>query len=169
VRLLIYGFGPYRNFKKNITERILKSFPLRKRVKRVVFPVRFDRSQFLRALRRYRPDAVLGLGQCSRGRQLRIERRAVNRRREQSGHKLRPIGSRSSRWLSTTLKLEKGGQARFSTHAGDYVCNYSMYVILDYLKRKRLPARFGFIHIPHDYSITKAKRFLAETTKRIDP
>lgn len=165
MRLLIYGFGPYRQFKKNITEKIVRSLPPRRGIKKIVFPVRFSKSQFLNALRRFRPDVVLGIGQCSQGRHLRIERRAVNKRR--SGKKGKTVVSGGPRWLSTTLKLGRGGQARFSNDAGDYVCNYSMYVILDYLERKRLATRFGFVHVPHNYSAPKAKRFLIGETKRI--
>jgi len=69
--------------------------------------------------------------------------------------------------LASNLKLDRDRQARFSTDAGDYVCNYSMYVILDYVKRHHLPTRFGFVHIPHDYNLAKAKRFLLSATKAI--
>ncbi|MBI2229137.1 MAG: hypothetical protein HYU46_08565, partial [Deltaproteobacteria bacterium] len=52
-------------------------------------------------------------------------------------------------------------------NASDYVCNYSMYVILDYLKRCRLPIRYGFIHIPHDYDPRKASRILSRVIGKI--
>ncbi|TAK06247.1 hypothetical protein EPO44_05600, partial [bacterium] len=51
--------------------------------------------------------------------------------------------------------------------AGDYVCNYSMYVILDHLKRRRLLSRFGFIHIPHDYNPARARRFILSVARKI--
>jgi pyroglutamyl-peptidase len=167
VRLLIYGFGPYRQFRENITEKILRNFPKRSGVKKIIFPVRFNKRQFLEALRKYRPDTVLGLGQCSAGQRLRIERRAVNRRRGSDRHKPRRIIQGGSYWLATSLRLEKSPQARFSKLAGDYVCNYSMYVILDYIQRHQLPMRFGFIHVPHQYNLDAAKSFLMQVTKRI--
>lgn len=43
MRLLIYGFGPYKQFKDNITEKILRRLPARNGVKKVVFPARFQK------------------------------------------------------------------------------------------------------------------------------
>jgi len=167
VRLLIYGFGPYQQFKENITEKILTSFPKRRGVKKIIFPVRFDKSQFIRALREHCPDAVLGLGRCSEGQRLRIERRAANRKRKNKASTIRPILSGGSKWISTSLRLKKGRETKFSKDAGDYVCNYSMYVILDYIKRHHLATRFGFIHIPHQYDSGTAKNFLLRVIRGI--
>lgn len=167
MRLLIYGFGPYKKFKDNITEKILRRFPAKSGVKKVIFPVRFQKRQFLETLEKYKPDVILGLGQSSKSRRLKIERRAVNQRREAQREKPRSIHPGGSKWLETNLKLSGGGQAKTSYDAGDYVCNYSMYVILDYLKRRRLPTRFGFIHIPHDYNPVYARRFLLRIAREI--
>jgi pyrrolidone-carboxylate peptidase len=76
MRLLMYGFGPYREFADNITEKILGKFPQRRGLKKIVFPVRFRKRQFISAVKNYKPDIILGLGQCSRGQRLRIESRA---------------------------------------------------------------------------------------------
>lgn len=160
MHLLIYGFGPYKQFKENITARVLKKLPEKKGVKKVIFPVRFQQRQFIEALKKHKPEVVLGLGQTSRGTRLKIERRAVNRRRENKNEKTRPICPGGARWLSTTLRLTGGSQARQSNNAGDYVCNYSMYVILDYLRHRGIPARFGFIHMPHDYNLRSARRYV---------
>jgi len=62
--------------------------------------------------------------------------------------------------LLTTLKLKSGRQATRSDNAGDYVCNYSMYVMLDHIASRKLDIPFGFIHIPHDYDQRKARRFV---------
>jgi len=71
-----------------------------------------------------------------------------------------PILMEGKRTLSTNLKLDPGRETRSSKDAGEYVCNYSMYIILDYLKRRRLDVPFGFIHVPHNYDSRKAIRFL---------
>jgi pyrrolidone-carboxylate peptidase len=42
-----------------------------------------------------------------------------------------------------------------------------MYVILDFIKRRRLPVRYGFIHVPHQYDAKKAIRLLLEAIDRI--
>lgn len=152
MRLLIYGFGPYKQFQDNSTQRVVGILPRSQNLKKIVFPVRFDKRQFTDAVKEYNPDVVLGLGQCSRGKRLRIERRAINRKRNEKKERARPIVGGGPKWLPTTLKrgtFRFGKQAKSSRDAGDYVCNFSMYVILDYLKHHDPAARFGFIHIPH--------------------
>ena len=168
MRILIYGFGPYRRFRDNVTEKILRRLPGRSGLRKMVFPVHFRRGQFVQAVRKNRPDLILGLGQCSKGKKLRIESRALNRRRIDKSEQARPIVRGGPRQLSTNLKLNIGSAARISRNAGDYVCNYSMYVILDYLRRRRAPVRFGFVHIPHDFDPGRASRILAKAVDRIE-
>ncbi len=168
MRILIYGFGPYRQFQENVSETILRRLPKRRWLKKVIFPVLFHKRQFIDAVKKHEPDVILGLGQCSRGRRLRIERRAVNKRRDRRVEKARRIVPEGSARLLTNLKLSLGPKARPSRDAGDYVCNYSMYVILDHLKRRRLPIRYGFIHIPHDYDPESAGRFLRKAIESIE-
>jgi pyroglutamyl-peptidase len=167
MRLLIYGFRPYRQYKENITEKIIKRLPKRRGLRRVVFPVRFQKGQFIEAVKKYKPDVILGLGQCSRGRRLRIETRAVNKRRNDRKERKKPIVPGGSRWLSTNLKMRPGRQARISHDAGGYVCNFSIYVILDFLKHRNLATRFGFIHISRDYSLARAQRFLLRAARNL--
>jgi pyrrolidone-carboxylate peptidase len=166
MRVLIYGFGPYRDFQENITATILPLLPKRRSLKKVVFPVRFNKGQFTGTIKAFNPDVILGLGQCSKGRLLRIESVAVNKRRNNKGEKAKPIIPGGARLLSTNLNLDLRGAARFSRNAGDYVCNYSMYVILDFLKRRRFSIQFGFIHIPYRYDVRKAVRLLVKATKK---
>ena len=167
MRLLVYGFGPYRGFHENVTETIVRKLPKRRWMKKLIFAVRFHRGQFIKAVKRYQPDVILGLGQSSKGRLLRIESRAVNRKRNNKTEKAKPILRAGSRRLVTNLRLNLGQQSRSSNNAGDYVCNYSMYVILDFIKRRRLPVRYGFIHVPHQYDTKKAIRLSLEAIDRI--
>ena len=132
MRLLVYGFGRYREFRDNITEKILRKLPQRTGLKKIVFPVRFHKVQFISAVKKHKPDVILGLGQCTRGRHLRIESQATNRRRNNPNGKGRPIITGEPLRLRTDLKMALGPQGKASNKAGDYVCNYSMYVILDF-------------------------------------
>ena len=168
MRILLYGFGVYRNFKENVTEKIIRRWPRRRQLSKIIFPVRFHRRPFVDAVRKHDPEVILGLGQCSRGRRLRIEQRAVNKRRNDRRERAKPIIRGGPRQFRANLGLDISSQARISRNAGDYVCNYSMYVILDYLKRRRLPARYGFVHVPHDYDPRKAMRSLLKTIDRIE-
>jgi pyrrolidone-carboxylate peptidase len=165
MRILLYGFGPYRQFADNITARIIASLPARRALKKVIFPVRFRARQFVDALNQHRPDVVLGLGQSSR-KQIDIEMRAKNRRRARKNDTPRPIFANRRRWLPTTLKLRPGRWIGRSQDAGDYVCNFSMYVLLNEIARERRSVRFGFIHIPHDYDKEKAARMLRRVLKQ---
>jgi len=167
MRLLIYGFGPYRQFSDNITARILQKLPKRKPIKKIIFPVRFRKTQFTKAVTEFEPDIILGLGQCSRGRLMRIENVAANQRRNSRREKPKMITPRGAATLATTLKLNLGRNARSSRNAGDYVCNYSMYVILDFLKRGGQPIPFGFVHIPHQYDEKRAGRLLTKAIDRL--
>ena len=169
MRILIYGFGAYRQFKQNITQQVLGKLRRSAGLKKIVFPVRFDRRQFTSAVKQYRPDVVLGLGQCSRGRLMRIERRAINRKRNNGKGRARPIVRGGPRRLPTTLKLETlglGKSAKVSRDAGDYVCNFSMYIMLNYLRRCRPDARFGFIHIPRDFNPERVVRFVRRILRK---
>lgn len=166
MRLLIYGFGPYRQFKDNVTEKILRQFPRRAGLQKIIFPVRFHKSQFVNAIKDHKPDVILGLGQCSRGRGLRIERQAANKRRNEKSDEPRPIIPGGAARLRTNLKLALGG--RSSNNAGEYVCNYSMYVMLDFITRRHLPICYGFVHIPHRYDDKKALRLLAAAIGKME-
>jgi pyrrolidone-carboxylate peptidase len=132
----------------------------------VVFPVRFHRGQFLEALRRHNPDAVLGLGQSARS-AIEIETRAVNRRRASKKARARPIRQRGLRWLPTTMEIKIGQRIKRSDDAGDYVCNFSMYVMLEQLQRAQANIEFGFMHIPHDADLGQARRLVERVLKNL--
>jgi pyroglutamyl-peptidase len=167
---LLYGFGPYKQFRSNITSKIVRKVPRSANLKTIVFPVRFNKTQFTAAIRKNNPDIILGLGQCSTGTKLRIERRAVNRRRNNKEDKGRAIVRGGAKFLPTTLKLRSLGRgAQPSLSAGDYVCNYSMYVMLDYIKRRGKKVRYGFIHIPHNYPRVRAEQLIRLAARRLAP
>jgi pyroglutamyl-peptidase len=164
-RILLYGFGPYRQFNDNISARIIKSLPARSGLKRVIFPVRFQRSQFIDALHRHVPQLVLGLGQSARKR-IEIELQAKNRRRARKSGKSRPIHANGPKTWKATLEIKSGRWISRSMNAGDYVCNYSMFVLLDEIGRRQLKIPFGFIHIPHDYDQFKARRVIQRVLRQ---
>ena len=157
MRILVYGFGPYRQFRDNITARIVKSLPRQAGLKKIIFPVRFQRRQFIDVLDRYKPQVILGLGQSSRS-QIEVETCARNRRRVSKLAPPRPICKDKPKLLPTTLPIRPGRVSGSSNNAGDYVCNYSMYVLLEEIDRRRMRTLFGFIHIPHDCDVRKANR-----------
>jgi pyrrolidone-carboxylate peptidase len=68
--------------------------------------------------------------------------------------------------LPTTLKIRAGRSVRRSIDAGAYVCNYSMYLFLDAIRREGGKARFGFIHIPHDWELDEAARLVRRVLRQ---
>ena len=165
MRILLYGFGPYRQFRDNITAKVIQSLPAQSGLKKIIFPVRFERGQFISALRRHKPDVVLGLGQSSR-QQIDVEARAKNRRRARRSDQPRTITLNGPKTRPTTLEIETGRWIGKSTNAGDYVCNYSMFVLLDEIARKELKIDFGFVHIPHDCDQEKASLFVQRVLRQ---
>jgi pyroglutamyl-peptidase len=161
MRLLVYGFGPYRQFRDNITARIIHALAKQAGVRKFVIPVRFQRRQFVELLERFQPEMILGLGQSSR-RRIEVESRAKNRRRARKGDKARPIFRHQPQFFPTTLTIKAGRSVGKSKNAGDFVCNYSMYLLLDAIARRARPTRFGFVHIPHDYDEKKARRIVEQ-------
>jgi pyroglutamyl-peptidase len=166
-RILVYGFGPYRQFRDNVTKKVLRHLPRRRGLKKVVFPVRFYRGQFIAAIKKHEPDIVLGLGQCSGGGRLRLEARAVNARRARKDQKAKPIVGDGAAQLMTNLAVALGPRGRRSRFAGDYVCNFSMYVMLDFLARQESKTRYGFVHIPHDYDPREAAMILDRALEKL--
>jgi pyrrolidone-carboxylate peptidase len=138
----------------------VRAFPRRRGLKKIVFPVRFHKGQFTGALKDFRPDVVLGLGQCSRGSLLRQERRAVNRRRTAKDQRPTRILRDAPAALFTNLHVNLEGGSKWSQDAGNYVCNFSMYVMLDYIRRRKLPVLYGFVHVPRGYEAKRAVRIL---------
>jgi len=149
MRVFVYGFGPYGEFRNNITETIIKALPPLPALRTAVFPVRFNRRQFIDALERHKPDHVIGLGQCTRDR-IELESRAINRKQTGNMGPAKPIRKSGAEFLMTTLDIDLGSEVGHSDAAGDYVCNYSMYVMLQYISRSGRDIRFGFFHIPYN-------------------
>lgn len=159
VRLLVYGFGPYREFSENITAQIVESLTPRPGLRKIVFPVRFHRKQFIDALCAPMPLMVLGLGQSSRPR-IEVETRAINRRRSSKNRAPRPITAGGEAWLPATMPLTVTRPAAKSINAGDYVCNFSMYVMLEELERHEHHGGFAFVHIPFDHDLPAACHYI---------
>jgi pyroglutamyl-peptidase len=159
VRVLVYGFGPYRNFTENITAQIIESLAPRPGLRKIIFPVRFHRKQFVDALRKPIPLMVLGLGQSARPR-IEVETRAINRRRAGKASASRPITAGGEAWMPATMPLSVTRPSAKSINAGDYVCNFSMYVMLEELERQEHQGGFAFVHIPFDYDLPAACRYV---------
>ncbi|MDD5217888.1 MAG: hypothetical protein PHS88_07270 [Candidatus Omnitrophica bacterium] len=158
MKILVYGFSPYKNYSENITERIIRKIRNRKDLTKIIFPVAFQKHIFLEKIRKNNPGVILGLGQHPRSKKMRIERKAVNLKRENKQEQAKIISKNKPAHLFINVKLKKDNNSWISYDAGKYVCNFSMYVISDFSKNKNI--KFAFIHIPKDYSVNKAVKFV---------
>jgi pyrrolidone-carboxylate peptidase len=159
MKILIYGFGPYKKYKENISEKVVRKIKSKRNLVKVVFSSKFDRKMFLDKIRKVKPDIVIGLGQHTRGGKIRIERKAVNLRRDSKKEKIIFKNKPKHRFLN--LKLKKDKNSWLSYNAGKYICNYSMYVICG------LDVKFAFVHIPKDYGLGRAVRFIDGIIKNL--
>lgn len=144
-RILIYGFGPYQQYTSNITEILLRSMKLPRNVFKEVFEVRFSRHMFETIFETVQPDVILGLGQHPRARKLRIERRTHKR-------------DHPAQTRFVNLSLPHTSETTVTYDAGNYVCNYSMWVSMAWCLQN--DARYGFLHVPKDYSTKRLEKYV---------
>ncbi|HEY9840918.1 MAG: hypothetical protein ACAI44_02005 [Candidatus Sericytochromatia bacterium] len=167
--ILIYGFAPFRRYRRNVTQDIIESLPQRPNWHREVLPVRFEAGLFLPLLENLQPEYVLGLGQCPRGEQLRIERRGHNHMRENKADPLAPIDPAGPDHLAPNWTIGANSQRRLSYDAGSYVCNYSIYLLGRHAAERG--AKYAFLHIPRNYPVKVGLRHivqLLEETERVN-
>jgi pyrrolidone-carboxylate peptidase len=157
MKLLVYAFEPYGRNKQNISQQVLSKLRKREGVRKINLPVKFDSSVLLDAVRKTKPDAILGLGQYPRGKKIRIERLAKNQKKSKT-QPLSTITSNVRPTVAVTLKLAPNNNAWISYNAGRYVCNYSIYVLLTNTATKDIP--LGFLHIPKNTKLSKATKFV---------
>ena len=72
----------------------------------------------------------------------------------------RIINPMGPKLYSTNLKLKKVPGTTVSYDAGEYLCNFTMYTILDFIKKENLKTKFAFLHIPKNYNLQKALKII---------
>jgi len=153
MKILVYGFKPRRPGKQgNISEKVIKRLKPRHGVVKVVFPTAFDREGMLETAARIRPEAIIGLGQCSRGKRPRLEVLAKNRMKV--GRVVSTIDPEGPKQIRLAMPRIKGDWYRVSRSAGAYVCNYSMYVLGEYARQHKV--KMYFLHLPKSFPLTVA-------------
>ncbi len=165
-KILLSGFAPFGGHATNPTERLmheLAGMPFAgAEIRTLVLPVVFRDSfpVLAEAIRDFRPDLVLATGLAEKRRHITPEARAVNlidaRIPDTAGRRpvATPIRPGGPATLAASLDnaaivaaLARAGiPARISESAGEYVCNYLMYELLDHAAEHGY--RAGFIHVP---------------------
>ena len=163
MKILLYGFKPYRKRKENISEKIVLKIRNRKNLKKVIFYVEFNKKNFLNEIKKFNPDVIIGLGQHPRSKKIRIERKSVNLKRENKKEVSKKISKKEPKYLFVNLKLKKDKNSWISYDAGKYVCNYSMYIISDFSQSKDV--KFAFLHMPKDIGLNPAVKYIEKILK----
>ena len=170
-KILVTGFEPFGGMATNPTQQMVVA--LRERavpgieLHTAVLPVEYDECLrvVLAEIDRLEPDAVIACGLAAGRTAVTPERIAINVKdtasdqsiADNAGH--RPEDERISDGpdgIFSTLPVRAIQQAlvgadvpsSLSNTAGTYICNNTMYGILDHLRRKGSRSLAGFIHFP---------------------
>ncbi len=169
LRVLMTGFRPFNNEKINPSFEAVKRVAPSEKIEliRMELPVSYEKApEILReSVRKYRPDAVICVGQAGGRSQITPEKCAINWMEaaipDEDGVKAdgRKISMNGPDGLFSTLPvhqiaadLRKAGiPSAVSFTAGTYVCNALMYSLLNFLNHEPASAkvRAGFIHVPY--------------------
>ncbi len=171
MKILVSGFEPFGGQKVNPALEAIKRLPERLEgdsnieIATVALPTEVGASLEVlkREIDRYRPDAVLSIGQAGGRPDITLETVAVNicdfPIPDNAGKmpKGEPVVAGGADGLFTTLPnkriiaalLNEGIPAALSNTAGTYVCNYICYGLCNYLREEYPKVLGGFMHVPY--------------------
>lgn len=172
MKILISGFEPFGGSSINPTERLIQDIikiPFENvELKTILLPVNFDECAdlLLRKIESYKPDAVIACGVAAGRTSITPERIAVNvkdiapespypdNRGSRPQDELIQAGSPDGLFSRLPIRnmvkrmREQGIPSSISETAGTFICNNTMYSVLDYIRIHNLPMLGGFIHFP---------------------
>ncbi|MCP1425005.1 pyroglutamyl-peptidase [Paenibacillus xylanexedens] len=171
VKILISGFEPFGGDAVNPTGALMEALANEMiegaELKTVLLPVHFDECAdlLIAEMEAYRPDVVIACGLAKGRTSITPERIAVNVKdippgsyADNQGQRPvdEPIVDGSPDGLFSTLPIRAmvndmsaaGIPATVSNTAGTYICNNTMYRVLDHIRIGHLPIRAGFVHFP---------------------
>ncbi|AZS15748.1 pyroglutamyl-peptidase I [Paenibacillus lutimineralis] len=172
MNILITAFEAFGDDSINPTERLLADIGKEQitgaKIHTLLLPVVFDECavKLLEAVRALQPDAVICCGLASGRTSITPEQIAINLKevpKESSvadNNGSRPYDERISldgpdglfsllpvRKMVDSMR-EQGIPAAISYSAGTFICNNTMYALLDYIRVHQLPMVGGFVHFP---------------------
>jgi pyroglutamyl-peptidase len=164
MKVLISGFLPFGPHTENSSQIIAEKFKTHEidgfDIRVVILPVAFS-SAFERlkeVMDSFQPDAVICMGLASNRKTICLEKVAVNFMHSNGAdndgvvkkHEVilsdGPSAYFSTLPLEAMLAVEGSYPVKMSMSAGSFVCNETMYRLLDYLKDSQVQS--GFIHLP---------------------
>lgn len=172
MKILILGFEPFGGHALNPTQKLIEAiadetfFGVELRI--ALLPVDYDdcAQLLIKEIEDFVPDAVICCGLAAGRTSITPERIAVNIKDiapdalydDNKGARPEdvPINPNGPDGLFTRLPIRKmvnrmkdaGIPASISNTAGTFICNNTMYGVLDYIRKKNLSMLAGFIHFP---------------------
>ena len=159
-KILIFGFKPYGRYKTNISEIIVNKLHNKERIEKIILPIDFDRDIILKKIKETKQDIILGLSQKPRARKIKIERKAKNIIKLKKEKKSRSINKNAGEALFVNLSIDKTKGTTTAYNVGTYVCNFTMYIIINYINKHNKNIKFAFLHIPKSYNVNKGMRII---------
>ncbi|HAF96760.1 pyroglutamyl-peptidase I [Paenibacillus lactis] len=171
-KILISGFEPFGGSAINPTERLINDIKNESfadaEIRTVLLPVHYDECAelLLKEVRTFEPDAVIACGVAGGRTAVTPERIAINTKdvppesviADNRGARPQdePIDPEGPDGLFATLPIramvnrmkEAGIPAAVSNTAGTYICNNTMYAVLNEIRKRQLPILAGFVHFP---------------------
>ncbi|MFF3923947.1 pyroglutamyl-peptidase I [Paenibacillus lactis] len=172
-KILISGFEPFGGSAINPTERLINDIKNESfadaEIRTVLLPVHYDECAELllkEVVRTFEPDAVIACGVAGGRTAVTPERIAINTKdvppesviADNRGARPQdePIDPEGPDGLFATLPIramvnrmkEAGIPAAVSNTAGTYICNNTMYAVLNEIRKRQLPILAGFVHFP---------------------
>jgi pyroglutamyl-peptidase len=172
MKILISGFEPFGKMSINPTEELLKeavNFEIENvEISTVLLPVNYDQcaDELIAKIEEVNPDAVISCGLAAGRTAITPERIGINIKDTGSGDpypdnrgiiptdelidKDGPDGLFSTlpnRLIEENLKAQHI-PAAISNSAGTFICNNTLYAVLNYIRKNNLPIKAGFIHFP---------------------
>lgn len=166
-RLLLTAFRPFDGWQENASwlalQALTRELPATAEVTTRLYPVDYDELRPRLAMDLATPyDAVIHLGQATGAPSLRLEKFAMNARRDrgQSSDEVFPLESEGPAAYQSNLPLaawtrglrEAGVPADLSLHAGDYLCNAALYWSHYLIEAAGRQPNVAFVHVPIDIS-----------------
>ncbi len=172
MKILISGFEPFGGGTINPTEKLVKAIANESfdhvQIKAVLLPVNYDECAeiLIKEMEEFQPDAVICCGLFEGRTAVTPERIAVNVKDtmvegpypDNKGVRPtdEPINPDGPDGLFSRLPIrkivnrlaEEGIPAHITNTAGTFICNNTMYGVLDYIRQNNLSTIAGFIHFP---------------------
>ncbi|MBT2694035.1 pyroglutamyl-peptidase I [Bacillus sp. ISL-55] len=172
MKILISGFEPFGKMSINPTEELLKeaeSFELENvEISTILLPVNYDEcaEELIKKMDDIQPDVVISCGLAAGRTAITPERIGINIKDTGSGDPYPdnkgniptdklidgdgPDGlfaTLPNRLIEKNLK-ELNIPAAVSNSAGTFICNNTLYAVLNHIRKNNLDIKAGFIHFP---------------------